>query len=260
MFRQVLAAEFLKLRHSRVPQVSLAAFSLGPLGVGLFMWIAAEPGRARNLGLIGAKAGLMGLTATWPSFLAMFAEVVGGGGLLLLAFVVAYLFGREYAEGTAKVMLTSPAQRHLFVLAKFIVAAVWWACIVAGVLIEALIIGLALALPGLTAALAVRALSQTLVLAGVAFLLTTLEGWIAVLGRGYLAPLGFAVGTLALGDLVGHTGWAQWFPWSIMSLLAGTAGPRTDTLPAGSLVVLVLTCALGIAATMAQLKWGDNTQ
>ncbi len=258
--RQVLCAEFLKLRHSRVPLVSLVAFSLGPLGLALFMWIAAEPGRARNLGLIGAKASLMGLAATWPSFLAMFAEIVGGGGLLLLAFVVAYLFGREYAEGTAKVMLTTPAQRHLFVLAKFVVAAVWWACIVAGVLVEALLLGLLLALPGFTPALAVTALGQTLVLAAVAFLLTTFEGWIAILGRGYLAPLGFAIGTLALGDLFGHTGWAQWFPWSIMSLLTGTAGPRTNTLPAGSLAVLALTCALGIAATMAQLRFGDNTQ
>ncbi len=260
MFPKVLAAEFLKLRHSRVPVVSLLAFSLGPLGLWLFMWIAAEPGRARNLGLIGAKAGLMGLTATWPSFLTMFAEMVGGGGLLLLAFVVAYLFGREYVEGTAKVMLATPAPRHLFVLAKFLVAAVWWACIVTGVLVEAAVIGLGLGLRGFTPALASTALSQTFVLAGVAFLLTTFEGWIAVLGRGYLAPLGFAIGTLALGDLFGHTGWAQWFPWSIMSLLAGTAGPRTSSLPPGSLLVLVLTCILGIAATAAQLRWGDNTQ
>ncbi len=260
MFTDVLATEFLKLRHSRVPLISLAAFSLGPLGLALFMWIAAEPGRAKGLGLVGTKASLMGLAATWPAFLTMLTQVVGGGGLLLLAFVVAYLFGREYQEGTAKNMLTVPAGRHLFVLAKFVVAAVWWALIVAAVLVEAALIGFALSLPGLTLSLALAALHRTLIVAGVAFLLTSLVGWVAVLGRGYLAPLGFAVATLALGDVFGHTGWARWFPWSVESLLSGTLGGRLTTLPAGSVVVLLVTFAVGIAATVAQMRWADNTQ
>jgi ABC-2 type transport system permease protein len=260
MFGDVLRTEFLKLRHSRVPWITLAIFGLGPLGLALFMWIAADPARAKSLGLIGTKASLLGLAPTWPAFLTMFTEVIGGGGLLLLAFVIAYLFGREFQDGTAKNMLTLPAGRHLFVLAKFAVAAVWWVVIVAVVTLEVVAIGSSLSLAAFTYSVASAALARTVVMGGTAFLLSSLVGFVAVLGRGYLAPLGYAVGTLALGDTFAHTGWAAWFPWSIESLLSGTLGRSGTTLPAGSLVVLLITFLVGVLATMAQLRWDDNTQ
>src|SRR5512137_2892441 len=125
MLGQVIATEFLKLRRSKVTWFSLVAISLGPLGIALFMWIVREPGRAAQLGLLGAKANLAGLEATWPAFTTLITLVVGVGGTLLLAFIVTYVFGREYAEGTAKNLLALPVGRHWFVLAKLVVALVW---------------------------------------------------------------------------------------------------------------------------------------
>ena len=93
-----------------------------------------EPGRAAQLGLLGAKANLAGLDATWPGYLALVTLFVGIGGMLLLSFIVAYVFGREYAEGTAKNLLALPVARWSFVLAKFVVAAAWWLVLVAAVL------------------------------------------------------------------------------------------------------------------------------
>ncbi|MFO7635283.1 MAG: hypothetical protein R6W76_22245, partial [Caldilinea sp.] len=58
---QVIVTEFLKLRRSRVTWFSLVAISIGSLGIALFMWILREPGRAAQLGLLGAKANLSGL-------------------------------------------------------------------------------------------------------------------------------------------------------------------------------------------------------
>ena len=84
-----------------------------------------EPGRAAQLGLLGTKANLSGLTATWPAFFSMLTLIVGIGGTLLLSFIVAFVFGREYWEQTAKNMLAVPVGRPVFVLAKFVVAAVW---------------------------------------------------------------------------------------------------------------------------------------
>ena len=81
--------------------------------------------------------------------------------------------------------------------------------------------------------------------------------WIATLGRGYLPPLGFTMLMLVLGNVLGATGWGKWFPWSIVPLFAGVAGPRTDVLAPGSEVVVALTCGLGVALTMAQVRWGD---
>ena len=125
MLTQVIFTEFVKLRRSKVTWFSLAAISMGPLGIALFMWIVREPGRAAQLGLLGTKANLSGLTATWPAFFSMLTLIVGIGGTLLLSFIVAFVFGREYSEQTAKNMLALPVGRPAFVLAKFVVAAVW---------------------------------------------------------------------------------------------------------------------------------------
>ena len=259
-FAQVLATEFLKLRRSKVTWLSLAALSMGPLAIALMMWIVREPGRAARLGLLGTKANLSGLTATWPAYFSMLTLMVGIGGMLLLAFIVAYIFGREYAEGTAKNLLALPVGRHWFALAKLVVAAVWWALLVVCALAEALALGAALGLPDFSATLAVTAVHDALLAAAIAYLLVPVVAWIAMLGRGYLPPLGFALAMLALGNVFSHTGWAAWFPWSIVPLFIGSIGEPSTTIATSSLVVVALTFLAGIAATIAQLRWADNAQ
>jgi ABC-type transport system involved in multi-copper enzyme maturation permease subunit len=260
MLSQVIATEFLKLHHSKVTWFSLAAISMGPLGIALFMWIEREPGRAAQLGLLGTKADLSGLQATWPSYLSMLTLLVGIGGMLLLAFIVAYIFGREYAEGTAKNLLALPVGRPSFVLAKFVVTAVWWVVLVAAVIAEALVLGMALGLPDFSAGLAIRAVRNALLAAGLAYLLVPVVAWITTLGRGYMPPLGFAVAMLALGNIFAKTGWAVWFPWSIVPLLIGVVGQPVQTLPPGSFVVLALTFTAGVAGTVWQFIYADNHQ
>lgn len=260
MFAQVLATEFLKLRRSKVTWATLVVLSIGPLAVALFMWIVREPGRAAQLGLLGTKANLAGLEATWPAFLSMLSVIVGMGGTLLLTFIVAYVFGREYAEGTAKNMLALPVGRHWFVLAKLVVVAVWWVVLVLVVLAETFVIGALLSLPGFAVGLAVAGARNALLAASIAYLLAPVVAWITEAGRGYMAPLGFAFAMLALGDVFAHTGWAAWFPWSIVPLLIGAVGKPVSSLPAGSYIVIVLTFVAGIAAAIAQLRWADNTQ
>jgi ABC-type transport system involved in multi-copper enzyme maturation permease subunit len=260
MFARVLATEFLKLRRSKVTWLSLAALSLGPLAIALFMWIVRDPQRAAQLGLLGAKANLSGLTATWSSYFSMLALVVGMGGILLLAFIVAYIFGREYAEGTAKNLLALPVGRHWFALGKLVVAAVWWAVLVAAVIAETLVIGLAMALPGFSVALALGGVRDALLVAAVVYMLAPVVAWIATLGRGYMPPLGFALAMLVLAQVFGKTGWGPWFPWSIVATFVGSVGQRVTTLAPGSLVVVALTFLAGIVATIAQLRYADNTQ
>jgi ABC-2 type transport system permease protein len=255
--RQVLLTEFLKLRRARVTWATLAAMSLAPLGISLFMWILREPGRAAQLGLLGAKANLSGLEATWPSFASMLTLVVGMMGMVVLPFVVAYVFGREYAEGTAKNLLALPAERHWFVVAKLVVAAVWWLVLVAAVLAEAFALGSALGLPGFSAGVALGAIRSALVAALIAYLIVPLVAWATIAGRGYLPPIGFALATLALGNLFGKTGWAEWFPWSVIPLMIGTVG-QPKTLPAGSYVVVAATFAAGVAAAIWQIRRADN--
>ena len=260
MFAHVLTTEFLKLRRSKVTWLTLATMSIGPLAIALFMWIVREPGRAAKLGLLGAKANLAGLTATWPAYFSMLTLVIGLGGMLLLAFIVAYVFGREMAEGTQKNLLALPVAREWFVLGKLVVIAVWWALLALAVLAEALAIGAALGLPSFSSALLARAVANALLAAGIAYLFAPIVAWITTLGRGYLPPLGFAFAMLALGNIFSKTGWATWFPWSIVPAFIGVVGQPVANLPVHSVVIAALTFVIGIAATMAQTRWGDNTQ
>ncbi|HET6351294.1 MAG TPA: ABC transporter permease [Coriobacteriia bacterium] len=259
MFAQVLCSEFLKLRRSKVPLFTLAGLSLGPLGISLFMWIIREPGRAKQLGLLGTKAQLSGLEATWPAFASMLPLIVGIGGMLLLSFIVAYLFGREYEDGTAKNMLGLPVPRAWFVYAKLAVALVWWIALVAFVLAESALVGLALGLPGFSAQILATAIGGSLLAAGISYLLAPVIALVTIWGRGTMAPLGFALGMMALGNLLGHTGWSAWFPWSIVPSLIGMVSSPA-VLPVGSYVVVALTFGAGVAGSVWLIRTADNTQ
>ena len=145
-------------------------------------------------------------------------------------------------------------------LAKFVVAAAWWLVLVAAVLAEAFLIGVVLGLPGFSAGLAAGAVRDALLAAGIAFLLVPVVAWITTLGQGYMAPLGFAGAMLALGNVFAKTGWAPWFPWSIVPMLIGMVGKPVQTLPPGSYVVVALTFTAGVVATVLQLIYADNHQ
>lgn len=257
-FMVVLATEVMKLRRGKVPLLTLLALALGPLGTGLFMWIALQPGRAADLGLLGTKAELGGIEASWAGYFDMVTQMVGIVGGLLLAVITAWVFAREYVEGTARNMLALPLPRWWFVAAKLVVVAGWWLGLVAVVLVEAVLVGAVLGLPGFSARVLIAGFGDVLLAALVGLLLAPVVAWIAILGRGYLPPLGFAMLMLVIGNVLGATGWGRWFPWSIVPLYAGVAGPRMETLAAGSFLVVGLTCAAGVTAAIAQLRWADH--
>jgi ABC-type transport system involved in multi-copper enzyme maturation permease subunit len=256
---RLVGIELMKLRRSRVPPLTLLAFALGPVGAGLFMWIVLEPGRAAELGLMGTKADLVGLEASWSGYLTVITQMVGIVGGLLLAVIAAYVYGREYAEGTAKNMLALPLPRWSLVVAKLVVVALWWLGLVIVIVLEAVGVAAALGLPGYSGTALAAGVGDVFVVAATVFLLTPVVAWLASLGRGYLPPLGFAMLALVLGNVLGATGWGRWFPWSIAPLFAGVAGPRVEVLAPGSVVVLLATFALGLAATIAQVRWADTT-
>jgi ABC-2 type transport system permease protein len=257
---QVLLTEFLKLRRSKITWISWLALSVLPLAGGLFVWIVKEPGRAAQLGLMGQKARFVGITADWPSYFNLLNQEACAGGMILLAIVAAYVFGREYSEGTAKNMLTLPVGRHWFATAKFVVLFAWLGALTLSLIAEGLLVGALLGLPGFSVSLALSSCGNILFAGLIGYLLVPVVTWIATLGRGYLPPIGFTIFMLVMGNVLGATGWGKWFPWSIVPMLAGLSGPRVEVLAPESLVVVGLTFVAGIAATIWQLRHADNTQ
>ena len=260
MLGQALATELLKLKRSKITWLSWLALSVMPLVGGLFMWIIREPQRAAQLGLLGQKARFAGATADWPSYFGLLLQTMGVGGMILVSVMAAYVFGREYSDSTGKNMLALPVARHWIVFAKLAVVFTWFGFLAMLFIVEGLAVGALLGLPGFSVPLAVSSCGDILLAGLVGYLLVPVVTWITTLGRGYLPPIGFTIFMLLLGNVIGATGWGKWFPWSIVPMLAGMAGPRIEVLTLGSLAVVGLTFVAGVAATLWQWRYADNTQ
>jgi len=260
-FIRVLGTEFAKLRRSAVTWATLGAYALMGGGAALFMWMIRNPEAAKGLGLIGMKAELtMGtFGADWNGLFDIAVLMGAIGGIVVLSVIVIFIFGREYAQGTAKNMLALPVRRAWFVLAKLLVAAAWFAALTAVLLAEMRMIGGSLGLGALPPGLLAEAAGRLFGMACLCMALQPVVALVTVRSGGYLAPFGFMLLTLFLGNVFAKTGWAPWFPWSIIPLLIGMAGPA-ENVGAGSYVVLAALFAAGLGGTMAHQESADNCQ
>jgi ABC-type transport system involved in multi-copper enzyme maturation permease subunit len=259
-FSKVLATEFLKLRRSKLTWISFLAFGILPLTAGLFTYILKDPEGAKRLGLLGQKASFAVATADWRGYLGFLGVMAAIGGMLMVSVIMAYLFGREYTDNTAKNLLALPIPRAWFAMAKLCVAGTWFAALLAWFCAEGMAVGMFLRLPGWSMEAVLEEARMIAILGVLLLMLGTVTAWIAVAGKGYLAPLGFTMATLVMGTVLSHTGWGVWFPWTIVPLMSGLAGPSVERLPAGSYAVVAVTFAAGIAATLIHLNKADNTQ
>ena len=258
----VIETELRKLKRSKITWLSFVFYGFFALMAWFVLWIVKNPEAAQGLGLIGQKASFAsnGISADWQGLLTFFAEMGMMGGMIVLAFIVIYLFGREYVEGTAKNMLALPIRRGSFVAAKLVVAAAWFALLTLFLVAESLLVGGLLGLGALPPGFLARACEGILFPALLVYALQPLVAWVTVASGGYLAPFGYTIATILVGNLMVRTDWARWCPWSIVALLGGLAGPRQEGVAAGSFLVLAATFALGVAGTDLHLKWADNCQ
>jgi ABC-type transport system involved in multi-copper enzyme maturation permease subunit len=260
-FTDIVWTEFAKLRRCAIVWITFIAYALMVAVAGLFMWMLANPEAAKGLGLLSQKANLAvgGQAADWPSFLGFVLEMSGLGGLIFLSMIMAFVFGREYAEGTAKNMLALPAPRAAFVAAKLFVAATWFAALTACAILMSLAMGAWIGLPGFSRALFLGAARKIVVASLMDFCLGPLIAWIAVRSRGYFAPLGASIATLLLATAVGATEWGRWCPWSIVLWYTGAGGQGRDVGP-GSYAVLAAFLALGVFFAVFREARADNAQ
>ncbi|MEU8250966.1 ABC transporter permease [Nonomuraea sp. NPDC048916] len=253
--REALWAETLKVRRSRLPWITALAFTVAALVCGMFMFILADPARARAFGLLGGKAQLSGASADWPGYLALLAQAVAVGGLGIYGLIAIWLFGREFSDHTATDLLALPTSRAAIVAAKFTVAAIWallLALLLAGL---GLLIGASLALPGWSAPIAIEGAGRIVAAAALAALTTTPLALAASIGRGYLAAVGVLFALVFAAQVIAALGYGVVFPWSVPGLFAGIAGPDQD--PPG-LVGLVLVAATGAAGAVTTAVWWNR--
>jgi ABC-2 type transport system permease protein len=192
----------------------------------LFMFILKDPGRARAMGLIGAKAQITAGTADRPTYFGVIAqaEAVGGSMLFPLSHGVglrprvhradrqAHNRAADVASGRGDRQVHGRGRlEHRSLCLGF-----------------RIVLGYRLARRPARLADGCRVLGH--VQRGGDGRAHDRAAHAHRLHRnrwtGYLAPVGFAILMVFLAQILAVMRWGAWFPWSVAPLFAGIAGPR----------------------------------
>jgi len=258
-FFAALWAEALKAYRSKVVWLSVAVATILPLVDGMFMLILKDPERAKEMGLIGAKAQLVAGTATWPNFFYVMV-MIGMVGGILFGFLTAWVFGREFSDRTAKELLALPTPRGTIVAAKFVLLAVWTQVLALWIYGLSLVIGHAVDIPGGSSNLAAVSFGYFMSIAFMNYLLMPCVAYVASLGRGFLPPMAWIFFTLASAQLLAIMGWGEWYPWAVPAVVAEMAGPKGGSIGVHSLLMVLAASVAGLAATFAWWRSADQTR
>jgi ABC-2 type transport system permease protein len=249
--------EMRKAIRSRMPLWTVLGSMFMPLSIAFLIFVARNPTISQKLGLISAKADLFKYSATdWSSYLGLSGQMIAMGGFFLFLIAIAWTFGREFTDGVIKDMLAVPVSRAHILLAKFFVATIWSIMLAVVLLVAGLIMGAVLKLPGGS----YHAISQGAANVAVATLLTIVSmtpfALFASVGRGYLLPIGLAVLTLLMTNVVAVIGWGEYFPWAVAGLYMQGVSP----LPPISYWIVVFTGLAGMIATYFWWKYADQNR
>jgi hypothetical protein len=159
---------------------------------------------------------------SWFTFTRLAPQFMASGyGVILFGLVAAYLFGREHVEGTAEQMLTAPMRREYPVFAKAVLLVAWVLALAALAAVVQMGWAAVLGLRGFSWQFAATALRESLTV-GVLILGTLpFVALVAMIGRGYLAPMVFSAMSAMAGLGLAEAGWARWFPWSMPMAVVG---------------------------------------
>ena len=250
-------AEILKICKSRIFLISFLVSVFIPLMMGFLMFVVKNPEFSSKLGIISTKASMFG-KADWPTYFGLLTEGIAGIGAIGFAFVISWVFGREYSDRTVTDLLALPVSRSFIVLSKFIVVALWCALLSLLFFVFGLLIGGIINLSGWSGEIAMLAAYKFTVTSLLTILLCTPIAFFASYGRGYLPPMGFAISTLIAAQFIGILGLAPYFPWAI-PVTFSTVGADSSQIGAISITILLFTCIVGFLATFAWWRFADQT-
>jgi ABC-2 type transport system permease protein len=186
----------------------------------------------------------------------LFGEIISAGGFFFFVMAVSWVFGREFTDGTLKDMLAVPVQRSSILLAKFIVVVTWCAVMAIFIFIFGLVIAALIQLPGGS----IGVILHGCIVTGITVCLIIADilpfAFFASVGRGYLLPMGVAVLTLIMANLMMVVGWGEYFPWAIPLLFSQGESSLTPI----SYWIVSFTCLTGMIATYLWWMYADQNR
>jgi ABC-2 type transport system permease protein len=249
--------ELRKAIRSHMPLWTTIGALFLPLGITFMIFVSKNPEISQKLGLMSAKADLVAFAATdWPAYLNLYGQMVAIGGFFLFILVISWVFGREFVDGTLKDVLAVPVSRASILLAKYITVALWSTGITFIIYIAGLLMGALIRLPGGSISVLLQGSAALLATSCLVFLVVAPFALFASLGRGYLLPIGVAVLTLMMTNLVMILGLGEYFPFAVPGLYA----QGKSTLAPVSYWIVFVTCLLGMLATYLWWKYADQSR
>lgn len=241
--RAALRVETIKLLRSIVGTIGTLALVGGTLALLAGITAALASGNPELTAKIGAAA-----TLNWSGLLASAAQITAAGGLLGFGIVLAWMFGREFSEGTITGLFALPVSRAQIAFAKLVVYAVWAIAVslilTFGILILGLLLSYGTPSTEIWAGLARQSLLTILTAA-----LAVPVAWIATLTRSMLAAVGSAIAIVIIAQVSVLAGVGAWMPLAAPALWAMSNGDAVGLAPlaltgAFGAVFTVLTCAV----------------
>ena len=241
--RAALWAEGVKLAGSTVGRVGSIAVVVGVSVLSGSMLLAAHSDDPQLLAKLGPAA-----SGDWTGFLLGAAQITGAGGMGGFAVVLAWMFGREFGDGTITGLFALPVRRSTIAFAKMLVYAAW-------ALGMSVALGMCLLLVGAVAGLGpltldnAEMLGRQIALGAMSAAIAVPVAWAATLSRSVLGGVSVAIGLVVVAQVSVLAGLGGWMPLAAPTLWALSAG--TAVTPIQLLLVVPFAAAAVIATAIS---------
>jgi ABC-2 type transport system permease protein len=246
---QLKAAVSVETRKFIASRVTRSATALIVGGIAIMATVfeaAADSGNERIIAQLGDLAHEDG----WTRLVGIAIQITSVAGLLGFGVVMAWIMGREFADGTISGLFALPVGRGAIAVAKLTVAMVWTAVISICLTATIVVAGLALGI-GMPDASAMSELLRLVLLTVLSGLLAVPAAWAATVGRSLLPGIAVTIGLIASAQVMVVVGTGAWYPIALPALWA--IDPQEVSVTQLCLVALV-PGAFGLATTRAWTK------
>jgi ABC-2 type transport system permease protein len=252
--RRAIVVEFLKIRRSLVVLITSALMVVLVPALCLGFVIVAERG---GTGAVALKAQAMVTGEGWEAYLGLLGQMTAITLFIGPGVVVAWAFGREYADRTFPSLFAMPVTRGSTAAAKFIVLLGWGVVLTAVMLLSTFVVGV-VARVGPLGEVDLAADYARLALVGTLTMMLSLTiGYVASAGRGYLPAIGAMVLLTVAAQVSVLFGTGGWFPYAAPGLYAVAGAEEAIEVNA---VQLLLVPVATLAVAWATVRWWGTSE
>jgi ABC-2 type transport system permease protein len=241
--RAALWAEGVKLAGSTVGRVGSLAVVVGVSVLSGSMLLAAHSDDPQLLAKLGPAA-----SGDWTGFLLGAAQITGAGGMGGFAVVLAWMFGREFGDGTITGLFALPVRRSTIAFAKILIYAAWALGMSVALGICLLLVGAVAGLGPLTLDNA-EMLGRQIALGAMSAAIAVPVAWAATLSRSVLGGVSVAIGLVVVAQVSVLAGLGGWMPLAAPALWALSEG--TAVTPIQLLLVVPFAAAAAFATAIS---------